>query len=64
MRTRKVMRNTVIDVIERGVHNVTDWNVKVVLQTAEQRRARRRPAAKRHRRVKVKVRPLQIEENK
>ena len=64
LRTRKVIRNAVIDVIERGLHHETDWNVKVVLETAEQARTRRRPAAKRHRQVRVKVRSAQIEENK
>ena len=64
LHTRKVIRNAVIDVIERGLHHETDWNVKVVLETVKQARIRRRPVAKRHRRVKVKVRSLQTEENK
>ena len=35
LHTRKIIRNAVIDVIERGLHHETDWNVKVVLETAD-----------------------------
>lgn len=51
LRTRKVVRNALIDVIEKGRKNKTEWNVKVVLKSPE----RRKPSGKRHRRTRFKV---------
>lgn len=52
LRTRKIVRNALIDVIEAGRSRKTEWNVKVVLKSKQ----RRKPAAKRHRRVRFKAR--------
>ena len=56
LRTRKVMRNALIDVIENGRHRSTEWNVKIVLQTTQ----KLRPPAKRHRKVRLKVGPRKV----
>jgi hypothetical protein len=56
LRTRRIVRNALIDVIEKGRHHSTEWNVKVVLQSAQ----RKRPPAKRHRRVRFKARGRQV----
>lgn len=51
LRTRKVVRNAVVDVIDKGRKNKTEWNVRVVFNNPE----RRKPSGKRHRRTRFKV---------
>ena len=54
MRTRKVVRNVVIDVIEKGRSTASEWNVQIRMRFEEEVAARRRPGPKRHRTVRIK----------
>lgn len=64
MRTKGVIRNAMIDVIQKGRRSATEWNVKVVMQMKEQYAASRRTQPRRSRRVRKKIRPLQTYESK
>lgn len=57
LRTRKIIRNAVIDVIDKGRRKATEWNVKIVYKSPE----RRKPVTKRHRRVRKKVTPKLVD---
>ena len=52
LRTRKIIRNALINVVEAGRRGTTEWNVQVVHRNPADRR---KPAPKRHRRVRMKV---------
>lgn len=48
LRTRKVVRNALIDIIEKGRKTKTEWNVKVSYKTP----GRKKGSGKRHRRAR------------
>ena len=54
LHTRKVIRDALIDVIKKGQRIGTEWNVEVIMQSAEQLHRRQRPTPKRHRTMRIK----------